>query len=127
MIGSDQLPSSRHVLHNNTRIAGQMFAETACRHAAVGIESAAGSGANDHHDGFPFEELLSRGWNRSDQEQCRCADDLYTVPKSFGVPVGELRIGKSVLGNGAKRKISLAELAARAAATGRTLRVSANF
>ena len=45
-----------------------MFADMARHHAAVGIEAAAGSGADDHHDGFSFEELLGRGRNGSDQE-----------------------------------------------------------
>jgi CO/xanthine dehydrogenase Mo-binding subunit len=42
-------------------------------------------------------------------------------------PVDGLRIRKSVIRNGAKQKISFAELAARAAAVGRKLQVKANF
>ena len=80
VIGGDELPGARHVLHHNTRIARQMFADMARHHAAVGIESAAGSGADEHDDGFSFEELLGRGWNGSDQKQSRCDDDLCTVP-----------------------------------------------
>lgn len=45
----------------------------------------------------------------------------------FRCPVDGLRIGKSVLRNGAKQKISFAELAARATAAGRKLQVKANF
>ena len=45
-----------------------MFADVARHHAAVGIESAAGSGTDEHHDGLPFEELLGRDRNGSDQE-----------------------------------------------------------
>ena len=68
MIGGDELPGARHVLHDNARITRQMFADMARHHAAVGIEAAARSGTNEHHDGFPFEELLGRGRNGSDQE-----------------------------------------------------------
>ena len=39
MIGGDELPGAWHVLHDNARIAGQMFADVARHHAAVGIES----------------------------------------------------------------------------------------
>jgi len=35
-----------------------MFADMARHHAAVGIESAAGRGADEHHDGFASKELL---------------------------------------------------------------------
>jgi hypothetical protein len=57
-----ELPGAWHVLHDNARIAGQMFADVARHHATVGIESPAGSGADEHHDGFASEELLGRGW-----------------------------------------------------------------
>jgi CO/xanthine dehydrogenase Mo-binding subunit len=45
----------------------------------------------------------------------------------FSCPADRLRIGKSVLHNGAKQKISFAELAGRAASAGRKLQVKANF
>ena len=68
MIGGDELPGARHVLHDNTRTTRKMFAEMARHHATIGIESAAGSGADNHHDGFPVEELLGRGRNGGAQE-----------------------------------------------------------
>ena len=55
MIGSDELPGARHVLDDNARIAGQMFADMARHHAAVSVESAAGSGADEHYEVFPLK------------------------------------------------------------------------
>src|SRR6185295_17385444 len=98
MIGGDELPGAWHVLHDNARIAGQMFADVARQHAAVGIESPAGSGADEHHDGFASEEFLGRGWSNSRQNQCRREDDLYTAPNcetrraSLSVRCGACRI-----------------------------------
>jgi CO/xanthine dehydrogenase Mo-binding subunit len=52
---------------------------------------------------------------------------LNEAAQTFRCLVERLRIGKSVLRNGAKEKISFAELAARAAAAERKLQVKANF
>jgi CO/xanthine dehydrogenase Mo-binding subunit len=52
---------------------------------------------------------------------------LKEAAEIFRVSVDGFRIGRGVLRSGTKQKISLAELAARAAATGRRLQISANF
>jgi CO/xanthine dehydrogenase Mo-binding subunit len=52
---------------------------------------------------------------------------LKEAAEIFRVSVDGFRIGRGVLRSGTKQKISLAELAARAAATGRRLKISANF
>ena len=52
---------------------------------------------------------------------------LHQAAETFRCPVERLRNGRSVLRNGAKQKVSFAELAVRAAAAGRKLQVKANF
>ncbi len=52
---------------------------------------------------------------------------LNEAAEAFRCPVERLRIDKSTLRNGAKQKISFAQLAARAASAERKLQVKANF
>jgi CO/xanthine dehydrogenase Mo-binding subunit len=52
---------------------------------------------------------------------------LNEAAEFFRCPAGRLRIGEGVLRHGSKQKISFAELAARAASSGRRLQVQANF
>ena len=66
---------------------------------------------------------------QASQKAARGLRDLLLdeAAQIFRCPVDGLRISKSVLRNGVKQKLSFAELAARAASTGRKLQVKANF
>ena len=60
MVGGDNTSCSRHILHNDRRITGDMFAHVARNGSGIGIEPAPGGKTYDDTDRLTFKGGLRR-------------------------------------------------------------------